>query len=63
LRRFILTEHQRIEFRADVTNLLNHAQFNVTSPGSLMVATTIFGTTAGVTSGSRRIQLVLRYSF
>lgn len=57
---FAVVETHRLEFRADLFNVLNHA--NLSNPQDTMTAPQSFGRITG-TSGPRQIQLALRYEF
>jgi hypothetical protein len=61
LKRVSLHESQRIDIRADFSNLLNHAQFGL-NPGQANIISPLFGRVTR-TSGPRRIQFVLKYGF
>lgn len=62
LKRVRFREHQRVEIRADFSNLLNHAQFGIAFPGQMVVNNPFFGQVRK-TSGARRVQFVLKYGF
>lgn len=64
LKRISLGERHRLDVRMDVTNLFNHAQFTAPPAGirGLFSNSPFFGRTTG-TTGPRRIQFILRYSF
>ncbi len=62
LRRIRLSERHRIEIRADVANLFNHAQFAIPGSQALFTSNFQFGRTFS-TTGPRRIQWVVRYQF
>ncbi len=61
-RNFPLTERQRLDFRAEAFNVLNHARFN--NPGSTMTALSSFGVIQSTEAQDPRIlQLALKYNF
>ncbi len=60
-RDFHLRERQRVEIRIDASNALNHAQF-FAQAASTNVNNAMFGRVVG-TTGPRRLQFQLRYSF
>jgi len=61
LKRTFVTEKQYVEFRVDFSSLLNHPNFR--SPTLTMTSTTFGRIYSGVSSGSRKMQLGLKYYF
>jgi hypothetical protein len=61
LKRFRVTERQRLEFRAEATNLTNTVQFGY--PTTSVSSSTFGRIKDGVINGSRKIQMGLKYSF
>jgi hypothetical protein len=60
-KRFNVTERQRIEFRAELFNVLNHVSFG--PPGRDITAPASFGAIGGQVNGPRSIQFSLKYQF
>jgi hypothetical protein len=58
---FSIQERHKVAVRIDATNALNHAQFWM-SPYNLSIASPGFGKASG-TTGPRKVQFQLRYSF
>jgi outer membrane receptor protein involved in Fe transport len=61
IKRFNLSESQRLVFRADIRNLFNRAHF-LAEPLSLRVESAQFGEVFSAAPG-RNLQLSVRYSF
>lgn len=61
LKRFHITERQRLEFRAEATNLTNSVQFGY--PTTSVSSSTFGRIKDDVINGSRKIQLGLKYNF
>lgn len=58
-----ITERQNIEFRLEMQNVTNTPSFGAL-PNSAIITSTVFGRMRGaVSSGPRRMQLVLKYNF
>jgi hypothetical protein len=60
LKNIQITERQKLEFRAQATNALNHATFAV---GDLNIGSTTFGKITGTAFGRRIVEFGLYYSF
>jgi hypothetical protein len=57
-----ITENHKLEYRLEMQNATNHPSFGL--PESATITSTLFGRARGNTvSGSRRIQMALKYSF
>jgi hypothetical protein len=61
LKRILITERHRLEFRAEATNLTNTVQFGY--PTTSLSSSTFGRIKDDVVNGSRKIQLGLKYSF
>ncbi len=61
IKRIRLTERQRLEFRTDFFNFLNHPNFG--APGLVRSTPTTFGVINTTVGNPRLIQFALRYSF
>ena len=63
-RRFLLTERLGLQFRAEIFNLFNHANFNTPNPVVYAAATGAPSPTAGVltssATSSRQVQFELK---
>ncbi len=62
LKRFSVRDRHAIDLRIDTTNVFNHAQFVLYRAGGVSVTDANFGR-ALRTSGPRRVQFFVRYSF
>ena len=60
MKRITVAERHKIELRADISNLFNHAEFVQTSVGSVFVGN---GGQTNHTMGPRRVQIALKYNF
>ena len=60
-KRFNITERHRVEFRAEMFNLLNFVSFG--NPGRDITAPASFGTIGGQINAPRSIQFALKYQF
>ncbi|HUA58403.1 MAG TPA: carboxypeptidase regulatory-like domain-containing protein [Verrucomicrobiae bacterium] len=61
LKRFRITERHRLEFRAEATNLTNSVSFGY--PTTSLASSTFGRIKDDVVSGSRKIQMALKYNF
>ena len=61
MKRIRLTEKQRLEFRAEFFNFLNHPNFGL--PGLARSTPTTFGVINTTVGNPRLIQFALKYSF
>ena len=60
-KRFNITERQRLEFRAEMFNLLNYVSWG--NPGQDITAPATFGSIGGQINAPRSIQFGLKYAF
>jgi hypothetical protein len=61
VKKFKLTEHQSINFRAEAYNLINNVNFG--TPGLSLATPASFGKISGVVANARILQGALRYDF
>ena len=68
VKKFKITEHQAINFRAEAYNLFNHPNFggmstNINNASTFGQLSSTLGTQSNNGTGARTMQLTLRYDF
>ena len=61
IKRFAITERHKLEFRAEATNLTNSVSFGY--PTTSLASSTFGRIKDDVVTGSRKIQMALKYNF